>query len=165
MDRAKLKMHIDRISQLVENHSDSDLKCAMIKTIMSHLSNCDENALVEMSDCFEGLCRYNNFLTERESYNILKEFKNYDNSKGAPFDSTVLSTLQGGGKVVDKEGVYNKWALYTTMCKFASDQGNVIMNLVNRNYDEYVNTCYNMAVAQLEDVDRPRWVRWYFNLF
>lgn len=165
MDRTKLKTYIDRMSQLIETHSDSDLKCAMVKTIMSYLSNCDETTIVEMADCFEGICKYNNFLTEKEANTILKEFRNYDNSKGAPFDASVLNTLQNNGKPIEKDGVYNKWALYTTMCKFASDQGEVIMNLINRNYDDFINTCFDMAVTQLEDVDRPRWVRWYFNLY
>ena len=76
MDRSKLKMHIERISSLMDNHSDSEVKCAIVKTIMSYLSKCDDNTINELLECTEGLCKYNNFLTEKEAREIL--FKDSD---------------------------------------------------------------------------------------
>lgn len=165
MDRSKLKMHIERISSLMDNHSDSEVKCAIVKTIMSYLSKCDDNTINELLDCTEGLCKYNNFLTEKEAREILSNFKNYDGSNGAPFNTLVLDTLHVDNKYIDDGVDYNKWALYVTMCKFASDQGEIISKLVNNDHNAYINACYDMSVAQLKDSDRPRWVRQYFNLF
>lgn len=165
MDRSKIKSHIDRISSLMENHSDSEVKCAITKTIMSYLSKCDDNTISELLDCVEGLCKYNNYLTEKESRTILSEFRNWDGSTGTPFSPQILDELQKDNKCIDNVPEYNKWALYITMCKFASDQGGVISKLVNNDSKAFINACYDMSIAQLKDVDRPRWVRHYFNLF
>lgn len=165
MDKSKMKMHIDRISSLMEEHSDSEVKCAIVKTIMSYLSKCDDNIINELLDCTEGLCNYNNFLTQKEAYEILNKFKNSNGSSGAPLNMSILETLKDENKCIDDAPNYNKWALCVTMCKFASDQGEVISKLVNNDHNAYISTCYDMSVAQLKDADRPRWVRQYFNLF
>lgn len=165
MDKSRIKQYIDRIYSLMETHSDSEVKCAIVKTIMSCLSKCDDNVINELLDCAEGLCKYNNFLTEKEAYTILQEFKNYDGSTCAPLRESVLDKLQNNGKCIDKVPDYNKWVLYVTMCKFASDQEKVISKLVNNDHNAYITACYDMSVSQLKDADRSRWVRQYFNLF
>ena len=165
MDKSKMKTHVDRISSLMEKHSDSEVKGAIIKTSMSYLSKCDDNTINELLDCTEGLCNYNNFLTQKEAQEILNGFRNSDGSSGAPLSVSVLETLSSDNKCIDETPNYNKWALYVTMCKFASDQGEVISKLVNNDHNAYIGACYDMSVAQLKDADRPRWVRHYFNLY
>ena len=147
MDKSKIKTHIERISSIIDEHSNSEIRCAIVKTVMSYLSECDTNII------------------EKESRNILKDFKNYDGSSGAPFNFSVIDELEHNNKCVDYAPYYNKYALYVTMCKFASDQGDIISKLVNNDNNAYIIACYDMSVAQLKDADRPRWVRHYFNLF
>lgn len=165
MDKSKIKTHIERISSIIDEHSNSEIRCAIVKTVMSYLSECDTNVIEELLNCTEGLYKYNNFLTEKEARNILKDFKNYDGSSGAPFNFSVIDELEHNNKCVDYAPYYNKYTLYVTMCKFASDQGDIISKLVNNDNNAYIIACYDMSVAQLKDADRPRWVRHYFNLF
>ena len=90
MDKSKIKTHIERISSIIDEHSNSEIRCAIVKTVMSYLSECDTNIIEELLNCTEGLYKYNNFLTEKEARNILKDFKNYDGSSGAPFNFSVI---------------------------------------------------------------------------
>ena len=149
MDKSKIKTHIERISSIIDEHSNSEIRCAIVKTVMSYLSECDTNIIEELLNCTEGLYK----------------FKNYDGSSGAPFNFSVIDELEHNNKCVDYAPYYNKYALYVTMCKFASDQGDIISKLVNNDNNAYIIACYDMSVAQLKDADRPRWVRHYFNLF
>lgn len=57
-----MKTHIDRIFSLMEKHSDSEVKGAIIKTIMSYLSKCDGNTINELLDCTDSL----KMLTDRD---------------------------------------------------------------------------------------------------
>lgn len=165
MDNLRFKQHIDRVFSLMENHSDSDTKCAIIKTIMSCLSKCNDSVISELCTCIEGMSTYYNYLTEKEASAILNSFKNYDGSTGSPLSMSILDQMESQNKCIDNAPYFNKYALFVTMCKFASDQGSIIKRLVNDDTQAYYNICYEMAVSQLKDNDRPRWVRYYFNLF
>lgn len=74
MDNLRFKQHIDRVFSIKENHSDSDTKCAIIKTIMSCLSKCNDSVISELCTCIEGMSTYYNYLTEKEASAILNSF-------------------------------------------------------------------------------------------
>ena len=47
MDKSKIKTHIERISSIIDEHSNSEIRCAIVKTVMSYLSECDTNIIEE----------------------------------------------------------------------------------------------------------------------
>lgn len=59
---------------------------------------------------------------------------------------------------------YNKWALYVAMNKAASDQNSVILKWIGDDKDKYIIACYDLALTDLKDKDRPYWIRKYFHV-
>lgn len=115
---------------------------------------------------YDGMKQYNNYLTEDEASQILSNFVNYDGTKGAMFKNSMwlFNRLTEQNLHCECAPNYNKWALYVTMNKFASDQGNVINKWIGEDKDKFIIACYDLSTAQLSDADRPHWVRSYFNL-
>jgi hypothetical protein len=65
---------------------------------------------------------------------------------------------------VECEPYYNKWALYVAMNKAASDQNSVILKWIGDDKDKYIIACYDLALTDLKDKDRPYWIRKYFHV-
>lgn len=139
---------------------------AMFKKAVCLLVSLDADKADEFVDCFEGTLKYYNYLTESEAESILQSFVNQDGSKGARWSDPEGFFERVGefdGKT-EYEPYYNKWALYVTANKFASDQHSVILKWVGNDRDKYLEACYDLAVTQLEDKDKLNWVRWYFGV-
>lgn len=120
----------------------------------------------EIFNYYDGMKQYNNYLTEDEASQILSNFVNYDGTKGAMFKNSMwlFNRLTEQNLHCECAPNYNKWALYVTMNKFASDHGNVINKWIGEDKDKFIIACYDLSTAQLSDADRPHWVRSYFNL-
>lgn len=73
----------------------------------------------------------------------------------------IVEELNGN---VEHEPYYNKWALYVTANKFASDQHSVIVKWAGNDRFKFIEACHDLAVAQLKDKDKANWVRWYFGV-
>lgn len=65
---------------------------------------------------------------------------------------------------IECEPYYNKWALYVAMNKAASDQNSVILKWIGDDKDKYIIACYDLALTDLKDKDRPYWIRKYFHV-
>lgn len=59
---------------------------------------------------------------------------------------------------------YNKWALYVAMNMESSDHSAVLQKWSEGDPDKYAEACYDLAVSQLNDKDKPKWIREYFKL-
>lgn len=110
--------------------------------------------------------KYYNFLTENEAEEIVATFQNQDGSKGPKWrdpDELFEKVEQHDGRV-ECEPYYNKWALYVAMNKAASDQNSVILKWIGDDKDKYIIACYDLALTDLKDKDRPYWIRKYFHV-
>ena len=155
------------LEEIEENRDAEDLAVSrdMFKKAVDLLADTDVRKAGEFVECFEGTLKFYNFLTEHEAEEIVSKFLNQDGSRGAKWknpEDFFLKIQEFKGKI-ECEPHYNKWALYATIHKFYSDQHNAIMKWVSGDADKYLEACYDLAVAQLEDKDKPCWVRWYFS--
>ena len=144
---------------------DIEVSCTIFKQAMSLLANFNPRQADELVNCFEGALQYYNYLTKSETGTIVDAFVNQDGSRGAKWNSSeeFFELVGKIGGDIECGPYYNKWALYVTANKFASDQHSVIHKWVGTDKEKYLEACYDLAVAQLEDKDKPNWVRWYFN--
>lgn len=148
------------------DNDDIKVSLCMFKKAFELLADTDVRSAKELVECYEGTLKYYNFLTESETEEILSAFVNQDGSKGPKWKDPqdFFKKVEEMGGKLECEPHYNKWALYVTMNKFYSDQNSVILKWVGDDKDKYFEACYELAVTQLKDKDRPYWVRWYFSV-
>lgn len=158
----------DLLDETVEDGDKENLgvSYAMFKKAVCLLYVLDSKRAEEFVSCYEGTLKYYNYLTEGEAERIVDSFVNQDGSRGAKWDDPdeFFSQVEGMGGKIEDEPYYNKWALYATANKFASDHHSVINKWVGGDRERYLEACYELAVTQLEDKDKLNWVRWYFGV-
>lgn len=169
MDKKELiDKFCDVFNEATSANDAEDIKVSldMFKKTFIVLADTNIKDAKELLECYEGTLEFYNFLTESEAENIVSEFANQDGSKGPKWrdtDEFFKKVEEAGGKVECKPS-YNKWALYVTMNKFFSDQNAAIVKWVGDNREHYFEACYDLAVSQLKDKDRPYWIRPYYGL-
>ena len=145
-----------------------DIKISLLafKKAFTVLADVNPRMAKEVLECYEGTLKYYNFLTENEAEEIVAAFQNQDGSKGPKWrdpDELFEKVEENDGKV-ECEPYYNKWALYVAMNKAASDQNNVILKWIGDDKGKYLVACYDLALTDLKDKDRPYWIRKYFHV-
>lgn len=145
-----------------------DIKISLLafKKAFTVLADVNPRMAKEVLECYEGTLKYYNFLTENEAEEIVAAFQNQDGSKGPKWrdpDELFEKVEQHDGRV-ECEPYYNKWALYVAMNKAASDQNSVILKWIGDDKDKYIIACYDLALTDLKDKDRPYWIRKYFHV-
>lgn len=143
---------------------DCEVSLSMFKKAVCLLAEANLRSAKELIECYEGTLKYYNFLTENEAEEIVAKFENQDNSKGPRWRDSedVFRKIEEMGGKIECVPHYNKWALYVAMNKFASDQNSVIIKWVGADREKYFETCYDLALTQLKDRDRPCWIRPYY---
>ena len=102
---------------------------------------------------------YNNYLTHEEAKAILATFHNADGTMGAKWScDDVERWLKSKSLPHDEMPYYNFYALAVAMNRISSDYGVELKELT----DDYALACYTLALCDLKDIDRPRWIREYF---
>lgn len=161
------KNKIDKMSAYIsEDINEKQIQKSIIQKLITEANKYDREFVDRMYEYYDGMKQYNNYLTEDEASQILSNFVNYDGTKGAMFKNSMwlFNRLTEQNLHCECAPNYNKWALYVTMNKFASDQGNVINKWIGEDKDKFIIACYDLSTAQLSDADRLHWVRSYFNL-
>lgn len=149
------------------DHKGMEVSLCMLKKAIQVLAEVNLRGMKELVECYEGNLKYCNFLTESEAEDIVEKFSNQDGTKGSKWKDPeevfrkIASLAEGK---VECEPYYNKWALYVAMNKFSSDQDSVIVKWIGDDKDKYFEVCYDLALTQLKDKDRPHWVRPYYGL-
>ena len=107
--------------------------------------------------------KWNNYLSKREAEEIVSKLVNQDGSHGPHWDyETFKDAVESiGGKMTD-EPFYNCWALWATACMRWSDNAKSASEFVPK--EMMPKYFYNVAVENLKDVDRPKFVREYFKV-
>lgn len=107
--------------------------------------------------------RWNNYLSRTEAEYIVSNLINQDGLRGAHWDyETFKAAVESLGGKITNEPYYNCWALWATANMEYSDHYRSASEFVPK--DQMPKYFYNVAVEQLKDVDRPRFVRDYFNV-
>ena len=104
-----------------------------------------------------------NYLSQAEAEKIASELQHQDGTKGAkwPFAS-FESVVKSLGGEMEHEPKYNKYALWVTANMIYSDHAKSLKEIVDEaNIPQVV---YKMAVERLTDMDRPRFIREYFDV-
>lgn len=107
--------------------------------------------------------KWHNYLSKSEAEEIVSKLINQDGSHGAHWDyETFKAAVESlGGKMSD-EPFYNCWALWATANMRYSDNAKSAAEFVPK--EMMPKYFYNVAVENLKDVDRPRFVRDYFKV-
>lgn len=169
MDKKELLDKFCSLLTEVKNSGDKEdceVSLMMFKKAVCLLADSNFRSAKELVECYEGNLKYYNFLTEIESEDVVEKFINQDGTRGPKWrdHDEVFHKIEELGGRIECAPHYNKWALYTTINKFASDQHSVIMKWVGDDREKYFEACYELAITQLKDKDRPYWIRHYYDL-
>lgn len=63
-----------------------------------------------------------------------------------------------------EEPFYNKWSLWLTANMIVSDSEDILLKWCGSDQRKFVAMTCDFAIAKLKDVDRPKFIRWYFGL-
>ena len=123
---------------------------------------------------FLSAMEYNNYVTPAEAIEEASHFINDDAklkgnaepSRGARWNmDTAKAFLSQRGLALEEKPYYNWPALWLTMNMIYSDFADTLVELLGEKDSEKVAVAsYKMAVKKLKDLDRPNFVREYFEL-
>lgn len=108
---------------------------------------------------------WNNYLSQSEAEDIVSKLQNQNGSRGGKWSFAVFEqAVENKGKCMEHAPYYNKYALWATADMIYSDHARSLSAAVNDDKEELFELIYAMAVEQLTDPDRPRFVREYFHV-
>lgn len=136
---------------------DIEVSLGMFKKAFGILVDTNVREAKELVECYEGTLKYYNFLTESEAMKVVENFSNQDGSVGPKWKDVTdfFKRIDDMNGKVECEPYYNKWALYVAMNKAYSDQNTVLLKWVGDDRTKYFEACYDLALSQLKDKDRP----------
>lgn len=130
--------------------------------------------IAEMAIEMLSMIEYNNFVTKEEALDISTRFINDDTSisgatepsKGAHWNMAILKDLlTQKGLPLEVKPYYNWPALWLMVNMIYSDFAENIVEMTGSKENEKLAVAsYKMALKKLKDVDRPHFIRHYFNL-
>ena len=117
---------------------------------------------------------YNNYVTPVEAAGVAARFVNDDakltgkaeHARGPHWTmDAVKSFLTSRNIPVEEKPFYNWPALWLTMNMEYSDYADTLVEILGTKESEKIATAsYKMAVSKLKDLDRPHFIREYFDL-
>lgn len=136
-----------------------------LKKAMAYIADNDPKFYAKLTQEMKEEERFHNFISEEDATGIASAFKNTDGTTGAKWNpSTLFSKVEELGGMTECEPFYNKWALWLTMNMESSDHSRVLEKWSEGDANRYAEACYDLAVSQLSDKDRPHWLREYFSI-
>lgn len=139
---------------------DDKSGCRLLQAFVDEIG--DERSY-EILDLAEGMIHFKNYVTEKEALQIVNNFLNYDNSKGAKWSpEEVKAAIMSLGGKCEMDGEYNWWSMYVTIEMVHSDEWGVLKTIVEPSKEAAL--CYELAKAKLLDKDELYNVRTYFQL-
>ena len=106
---------------------------------------------------------WNNYLSIAEADKIVADLQNQNGSKGPKWSfSQFESVVNAIGGNMEMQPYYNKYALWATANMIFSDHARTLSEIVSE--ADMPKIIYKLAVEQLKDSDRPRFIREYFKV-
>lgn len=176
MNAQELKAAYEHLYQVMKGSKDVS-KMRMFGTTFTNMFNqvAEKHpeialATIEMLSAIE----YNNYVTMAEAMDVAHGFINDDTmvtgmpepSKGAHWSMEALKSFLGvKGMPLEEKPYYNWCALWLTTNMIYSDFANTLVEITGaKDNDRIATACYKMAVKKLKDLDRPKFIREYFEL-
>lgn len=157
IDRIMLLFAEARASQKTDAVSEQ-----IFRKLLEQLKAHSEGEVEEIADMFDGSLHFNNYLTRNESEVAVQRLRNQDGTDRRKWEAQKLfNSLKEEKLPCEKEGYYNKWALFYTMNLIASDQGDNLQKWSGGDERIYLSMCHDLSVSKLCDIDKPKFVRWY----
>ena len=105
--------------------------------------------------------KWNNYLSKSEAENIANKLVNQDGSRGAHWSYEVFKAAVEslGASMVDAP-YYNCWSLWVEANTLWSDHHKSLSKYISKEQEPLAY--YEMAVEKLKDMDRPKFIREYF---
>jgi hypothetical protein len=130
--------------------------------------------LARMTVEFLSAIEYHNFVTSVEASETASHFVNNDTmltgntepTKGAHWNMDPAKSFLASKDIPTEEKPYYNWAaLWLVMNMIYSDFANTLVDVLGtKDAEKIAVTCYKLAVAKLKDLDRPHFIREYFEL-
>lgn len=148
--------------QMLKDARGTPEEWAVIMEMVELLDGDDE--FERLAELHKGLSEYGGqYLSEKEARKIVDGFENYDGSRGARWQPSVMfGAIESLGGRKEEKGRYNCWAMYAVMNMMSSDYGGAISSFVQG--DSYAKMCYMEAVAWFNDREKRNHVRRHFGL-
>lgn len=106
---------------------------------------------------------WNNYVSKKEAMEIADGLINQDGTHGPHWDyETFKSAVESFGGKMSEEPYYNCWALWLTANMRYSDNYRSASEFVPK--DMMPKFFYKVALENLKDIDRPKFIREYFDL-
>lgn len=107
--------------------------------------------------------KWNNYLSKSEAHEIASHLINQDGSQGPHWDyETFRGAVESLGASMADEPYYNCWALWVEANTLYSDHRKSLSKYIPK--EDEPEAYYAMAVEKLKDIDRPKFIREYFDL-
>lgn len=112
-----------------------------------------------------GAIEYNNYMTNEEAIEAASHLVNDDGTPAPHWRMDEAKAFLTSRDIpIEDKPYYNFPALWLTMNMLYSDFAEPIEEVLGTDDNEKVaTTFYKMAVKRLKDVDRPKFIRWYFH--
>lgn len=107
--------------------------------------------------------KWYNYLSKAEADEIVGKLQNQDGTKGGHWDyDTFKGAVESLGAKMSEDPYFNCYALWATANMLWSDHYKSASEYVPK--EMMPKYFYNVAVENLKDIDRPKFVREYFNV-
>lgn len=161
MEIMERNMTAERFIGLLRDRIESESGRAIVLKMVASMS--EDNAKALADEC-EDLVRFREYLSEDEALEIVRNFVNFDGSRGGHWEDPdeTFRVLESLGIRYEEEGEYNRWAFYAVMNMVWSDEWGILHNYIAQ--DQEPRVCAELAQARLEDRDKVFSVRKYFSL-
>lgn len=107
--------------------------------------------------------KWYNYLSKAEADEIVGKLQNQDGTKGGHWDyDTFKGAVESLGAKMSEEPYFNCYALWATANMLWSDHYKSASEFVPK--EMMPKYFYNMAIENLKDSDRPKFVRDYFKV-
>lgn len=140
-------------------------KDRLLVNLLNDVAGSDKEAVHKWLDIFKGEAKYRNFLTEEEAHEIVAKFQNADGTKGAKWSyAEIKNVIDRNNLKMEEEPYFNCYSMFVAINMFVSDQYKTLLKWAGNSESKMFELCYDLSYNQLKDIDKPHWVRTYFDV-
>lgn len=142
-----------------------DKKEHLMEILVNKLNRHDPNSVSKIIEDMEGQDKFNNYISEDEYRLVSLKLVNCDKTTGPKFHNTLIESALTKANLAHYDAPsYNKWALMLTINYMASVYGKFTSEVSSKLGIPQIIVCYNLALAKLNDLNCPKWIRNKFKL-
>lgn len=159
MDKKQLIEKLEILNAEAVSSNMVEVTMGMLKKALDALATVNAPAAEDIVDSYHGALHYNNYLSRSEAERFVNRLFQKGLATKWQDAEDLFSKVEAIGGEVEKSPHYNKWALYATMNMKQSDHDKVFTKYAEGDIGKYIELCYDISVSELQDVDRPNYIR------